>query len=147
MAVKELSVATAALEPSADIQELMLRFYEAVSRGDFDSVDRLVSRRAGMQWIGTDPSEWWEDFEAVAKAWRTQAAAMGAPLRMTGGNATAYQNGDVAWVSDRPAFHLSDGRTLPFRFTVVWQREPEGWRIVQAHASFGIANEAALRTA
>jgi hypothetical protein len=71
---------------------------------------------------------------------------MGGPVRMTGGHATAYQHGDVAWVSDRPAFHLSDGRTLPFRFTLVWLREPEGWRIVQAHASFGIANETALRT-
>ena len=147
MAVKEHAVAAAALEPTADVQEMMRRFYEAVSRGDFESVDRLVSRRAGMKWIGTDPTEWWEDFEAVAKAWRTQAAAMGGPTRITGGNATAYQNGNVAWVSDRPAFNLSGGRTLPFRFTVVWLREPEGWRIVQAHASFGIANETALRTA
>ena len=147
MAVKERAVTTSALERSVDIQEQMDRFYDALSRADFESVDRLVSRRAGMQWIGTDPSEWWEDFEAVAKAWRTQAAAMGGPTRITGGNATAYQNGNVAWVSDRPTFNLSDGRTLPFRFTVVWLREPAGWRIVQAHASFGIANETALRTA
>ena len=147
MAVKEHAVEVAALEPSAEVQALMRRFYEAVSRGDFGSVDRLVSRRAGMKWIGTDPTEWWEDFEAVANSWRTQAAEIGGPMRIAGGNATAYQNGDVAWVSDRPAFHLSDGRTLPFRFTVVWLREPEGWRIVQAHASFGVTNETALRTA
>lgn len=147
MAVKESAGATVALEPSTEIQGLMLRFYEALSRGDFEGVDRLVSRHNDVQWIGTDPTEWWQDFDAVASAWRAQAAAMGGPIRITGGNATAYRNGDVAWVSDRPSFHLSDGRTLPFRFTVVWVREAEGWRIVQAHASFGVANEAALRTA
>lgn len=146
MAVKEPAVAMPALQPSAEIHELMVRFYDAVSRGDFDSVDRLVSRRDGMHWIGTDPAEWWDEFDVVAKAWRTQAAAMGGPLRITGGNGTAYQKGDVGWVSDRPAFRLADGRTLPFRFTVVWLREPEGWRIVQAHASFGVANDTALRT-
>lgn len=147
MAVKEHAVASASLSPSADVHERMLRFYEAVSRGDFAAVDALISRQPGMQWIGTDPGEWWEEFDAVARAWRTQAADMGGPARIVAGHASAYQNGDVAWVSDRPVFHLSDGRTLPFRFTTVWLREPEGWRIVQAHASFGVANETALRTA
>ena len=146
MAVKEHAVATA-VEPSTEIQALMIRFYEAVSRGDCDSVDRMVSRQAGIRWIGTDPTEDWETAEAVARAWRSQAAEMGGPTRITGGRATAYRIGDVAWVSDRPVFQLADGRTLPFRFTAVWLSEPDGWRIVQAHASFGIANsEAALRT-
>jgi hypothetical protein len=147
MAVKEYAVATTGLEPSTEVQELMLRLYEALSRGDFDSVDRVVSRQDGLRWIGTDPTEWWGDFKAVAMAWRTQATAMGGPVRIIGGNATAFRNGDVAWVSDNPAFQLADGKTLPFRFTVVWLREPEGWRIVQAHASFGVANDAVLRTA
>lgn len=146
-AVKEHPVEKTAPQPGADIQELMTRFYEATSKGDFESLNRLVSRQAGVRWIGTDPGEWWEDPDVVFEAWRTQAAEMGGPVPIKGGSATAYQYGDVAWVSDRPAFHLPNGRILPFRFTAVWLREPEGWRIVQAHASFGVANEAALRAA
>jgi ketosteroid isomerase-like protein len=147
MTVKEHNVEEIALEPSAEIQKLMTRFYEAISTGDFESLDRLVSQHTGLRWIGSDPDEWWEDRQAVLKAWRAERAEMGSPASITGGGPTAYQHGDVAWVSDRPAFHLPDGRTLPFRFTAVWLREPQGWRIVQAHASFGVANEAVLRTA
>lgn len=145
--VKGHNVEETALKPSAEILELMTRFYDAASMGDFENLDRIVSRQAGLVWIGTDPNEWWEDPQAVSKAWRTQTAELGRPASITGGSATAFQYGDVAWVSDRPAFHLPDGRTLPFRFTAVWLHEPQGWRIVQAHASFGVANETALRTA
>lgn len=147
MTVKEGAVATAALKPSAEIEELMTRFYEAASKGDFENLDGLVSRQPGLLWIGTDPNEWWQTPDAVLKAWRTQTAALGGPLGITGGNVSAYEHGDVALVSDRPTFHLPDGRTLPFRLTAVWLREPEGWRIVQVHFSMGVANEAALRTA
>ena len=146
VAVEEHPVEKTALQPDAEIQELLTRFYEATSKGDFETLDRLVSRQAGVRWIGTDPAEWWEDPDVVFEAWRSQAAENG-PVPISGGTATAYQYGDVAWVSDRPAFHLPNGRTLPFRFTAVWLREPEGWRIVQAHASFGVANETALRAA
>lgn len=132
---------------TADLQNLMTRFYDAASTGDFAALDRLTSRRAGLLWIGTDPGEWWESPEAVSSAWKSQAAELGKPPAITGSAPTVYQHGDVAWVSDRPAFHLPDGRTLPFRFTAIWVREADGWRIVQAHASFGIKNEAVLRAA
>lgn len=133
------------MEPSTEVKELMTRFYEAASKGNFEFLDGLLSRRAGVLWIGTDPNEWWQNPEAVFKAWRAQTSEQGGPAPITGGSATAYQYDDVAWVSDRPTFHLPDGRSLPFRFTAVWLREPEGWRIVQVHSSFGVANEAVLQ--
>lgn len=134
----------ARLEPSVEVKKLMGQFYEAASSGNFEFLDGLLSPRAGVLWIGTDPEEWWDSPEAVFKAWREQSKQLGGPAPMTGGKTTAYQHGDVAWVSDRPTFHLPDGRTLPFRLTVVWLHEPEGWRIVQAHTSLGVANEDVL---
>lgn len=131
-------------EPSVEVKELMTRFYEAASKGDFEGLDGLISRRTGILWIGTDPNEWWESPEAVFQAWQAQTAALNGPAPITSGNVTAYQHGDVAWVSDRPTFHLPDGRSLPFRLTAVWMREPEGWRIVQVHTSLGLANESVL---
>jgi ketosteroid isomerase-like protein len=132
-------------EPSAEVKELMTRFYEAASKGDFDLVDGLLSRRAGVLWIGTDPEEQWESPEAVLQAWRAQTAELGGPAPITGGNVTVYQHGEVAWVSDRPVFHLPGGKSLPLRLTAVWVREPEGWRIVQVHMSVGVANESVLQ--
>jgi ketosteroid isomerase-like protein len=135
------------MAPSAEVTQLMSKFYEAASKGDYEFLDRIVSRQAGMLWIGTDPAEWWDTPGAVSKAWRAQTAQLGRPAAITGGKTTAWQHGDVAWVSDQPVFHLADGRKVPFRLTVVWLREPEGWRIVQAHTSFGVPNEAVVRPA
>jgi ketosteroid isomerase-like protein len=134
------------MEASAEIKELMTRFYDAASQGNFDYLDTLLSRRTGVLWIGTDPNEWWDDAEEAFKAWREQTRELGGPAPITAGDGSAYQYGDVAWVSDRPEFHLPDGRTLPFRFTAVWVKEPEGWRIVQVHSSFGVPNDAVLHT-
>jgi ketosteroid isomerase-like protein len=132
-------------EPSVEVKELMTRFYEAASKGDFESLNGLVSRRTGIVWIGTDSNEWWESPEAVFQAWQAQTAALNGPAPITSGNLTAYQRGEVAWVSDRPTFHLPDGRSLPLRLTAVWMREPEGWRVVQVHMSLGVANESVLQ--
>lgn len=132
-------------QPSAEVKQLMTRFYEAASRGDFDFVDGLLSRRVPVLWIGTDPNEQWESPEVVLQAWRTQTAALGGPATITGGNMAAYQFGEVAWVSDGPVFHLPGGKSLPLRLTAVWMREPEGWRMVQVHMSLGVANESVLQ--
>lgn len=131
-------------EPSTEVMELMTRFYQAASKGDFELIDKLLSRRAEVLWIGTDPNEWWKTPDAVRRAWQAQTAELGGPAPIIGGNVTAYQHGEVAWVADRPAFHLPDGRSLPLRLTAVWVREPEGWRMVQVHLSLGVANESVL---
>ena len=128
------------MERSSEITQLMNRFYEEASKGNFDVVDGLVSR-GDVRWIGTDPNEWWETPAAVSKAWRDQTADAGAPLRITAGDLVAYQQDNVAWVTDRPTFHLADGRIIPFRVTAVWLRESDTWRIVQFHASVGVPNE------
>ena len=134
----------AQLEPSPEVKGLMTKFYEAASAGNFELLDGLVSRRVGLLWIGTDPEEWWESPEAILQAWREQTKQLGRPARITGGKTMAYRHGDVAWVSDRPAFHLPDGKTLPFRFTAVWLHEPEGWKIAQVHISLGVPNKDVL---
>lgn len=126
------------MDLSTEVKQLTTGFYAAASHGDFELLNKLVSRRTGVLWIGTDPDEWWQSPEAIFDAWRMQTAELGAPFRITDGNPTVHQHGDVAWVSDRPTIQLPDGTRLPFRFTAVWLREPEGWRIVQVHSSFGV---------
>lgn len=135
----------AALKPSPEVKGLMIRFYEVASSGDFVALDKFLSHQTGVLWIGTDPDEWWDNPPAVLQAWRQQTAELGGPAPITAGRVTAYQHGDVAWVSDRPTFHLPNGKTLPFRLTAVWQREPEGWRIIQVHISLAVPNEEAVR--
>ena len=54
----------------------------------------LLSRRAGVLWIGTDPKEQWESPEAVLQAWRAQTAELGGPAPITG-PASAFRPLDV----------------------------------------------------
>lgn len=124
------------MKQSGEIAELMARFYDAASRGDTGFLEGLVSRER-LLWIGTDPEEWWEDAKAVFKAWQEQ----GGGVVVKGGDAKVFQQGDVAWVADRPICQLPDGRRFSFRITVVFSREPAGWRIAHVHSSYGIPNE------
>ncbi len=121
----------------------MLRFYEAATTGDLSFVERHVSRQEGAVFIGTDPNEWWEGFEAFVEAMRAQAEAMGGGgLQIVAGQLQAYREGSVGWAIDRDAlFRLPDGTEIPFRNTCVFLQEDGEWKVIHGHSSIGIRNE------
>ena len=129
------------MEHSDELRDLTLRFYEAATTGDLSFFDRHLSRQEGLVFVGTDPYEWWEGFEALSEAIRAQSEAMEG-MRMVAGELRAYREGDVGWVVDRDAsFRLPDGTQIPFRNTVVFRREDDEWRVVHGHSSIGVRNE------
>ena len=131
------------MEHSDELRDLTLRFYEAATTGDLSFFDQHVSRQEGAVFVGTDPNEWWEGFEALREAMRAQSEAMGGGgLQIVAGQLQAYREGSVGWVIDRDAsFRLPDGTQIPFRSTVVFRREEGEWKLVHAHASIGVRNE------
>jgi ketosteroid isomerase-like protein len=132
---------TTTMEHSDELRDLTLRFYEAATTGDLSFFDRHLSRQEGLVFVGTDPYEWWEGFEALSEAIRAQSEAMEG-MRMVAGELRAYREGDVGWVVDRDAsFRLPDGTQIPFRNTVVFRREDDEWRVVHGHSSIGVRNE------
>jgi SnoaL-like domain len=60
------------MEQSDELRDLTLRFYEAATTGDLPFFERHVSRQEGAVFLGTDPNEWWEGFEAFVEAMRAQ---------------------------------------------------------------------------
>jgi hypothetical protein len=100
------------MEQSDELRDLTLRFYEAATTGDLPFFERYVSRQQGAVFVGTDPTEWWEGFEAFVEAMRAQSEAM-----------------------------EGDGTEIPFRNTVVFRREDGEWKLVHEHASIGVRNE------
>ena len=130
------------MEYSDELRDLMLRFYEASTTGDLSYVDRHVSRQEGAAFIGTDPDEWWEGFEALREAMRAQSEAMGGMLHIVPGRIRAYSEGSFGWVIDRDAlFRLPGGTEMPFRNTVIFRREDGEWKLIHAHSSIGVSNE------
>jgi adenylate cyclase len=130
------------MEQSDELRELMVRFYEAVNDGDFSFVERYVSRQEGALFVGTDPNEWWDGFEAFVEAMRTQDEAIGdGGLQIVPSQLQAYREGSVGWVIDRESFQLPDGTEIPIRNTAVFHQEDGEWKLVHAHASIGARNE------
>jgi ketosteroid isomerase-like protein len=130
------------MELSDELRDLTLRFYEATTTGDLSFFDRHVSHlEEGVVFVGTDPDEWWEAFEAFREAMRAQSEGMRG-MRIVPGELQAHREGEVGWVVDRDAsFELPDGTQIPFRSTLVFRREEGEWKLVHLHSSLGVRNE------
>jgi hypothetical protein len=55
------------VQPSPEVRQTILRFYRALAVGDANAIAALVSREAGVLVIGTDPDEWWNDYECSGR--------------------------------------------------------------------------------
>lgn len=128
------------MQSAPELEGLVMRLYEAFSRGDADLMGQITSSQAGMVFIGTDPGEWFED---VASIQRMLQAQSGAGITVAPGNIRAYREGTVGWVADAGAFKLPDGSEVPFRMTAVFHLEDGAWKLVQEHASIGVSNQEA----
>lgn len=128
------------MDQSAELKDFMLGFYAAIARGDLTPVEEGLSRQEGTLWIGTDPGEWWNTREEVLNAWKSQLAELGGAMDIRPGRLQAWQLGNTGWMADQPIVTLSDGSTLAFRITAVFEREAGCWRMVQVHSSIGVPN-------
>ncbi len=134
------------MEQSGELRDLAVRFYEAVNAGDFSLVERHVSRQEGAVFVGTDPNEWWEGYEALVEAMRAQEEAIGGDgPQIVPEQIQAYREGSVGWVVDRDTFRLPNGKEVPFRTTFLFLQEDGEWKLVHAHASVGVKNEEMFR--
>lgn len=131
------------MERSAEIREVIERYYQAYQRGDFDAAEGFVSSRDGVLVIGSDPDEWW-DADGYNRAMRAQGRELGGIIPVYPGDIRAYREGSVAWAVDRPTFRLEDGTEVQGRLSVVLHREQDAWKVVHLHLSFGVPNEEVL---
>jgi hypothetical protein len=132
------------VEQSPELKNLILRLYEAVSRGDGFFIERLMSHQDGLLLIGSDPDEWWTGYENVVAIFKKQMEEMGDGFSIVAGDPQAFIEGTVGWVADRAKFCLPDGVQVPCRLTIVLHRENGGWKLVQWHGAIGVRNAQAL---
>ena len=127
------------MQPSSELRDLMIRYWEAFTRGDAEFVNAHLSPDPGTLGIGTDPDEWYEGVE-VRRVFTEQLKAVGG-VSITPGDMRAYQEGPIGWIADRPTFTFPGGLSFSLRFTAVAHREDGEWKLVQAHTSVGVPNE------
>ncbi len=68
---------TPLVEPSEELRQVVIRFFEALRDGDEESVRNRVSREPGFERLGSDPQEVWHDGETSALLWVQQIREMG----------------------------------------------------------------------
>jgi SnoaL-like protein len=128
------------MEESAELRELYHQICEAQSKGDYSFFERCFSQKEGVTAIGTDPTEWWTGYAAITRVFKAQLKEVG-DFQIIADTPQAYRDGSIGWLAGRPTLKLPDGTEMPFRLTVVFQKEQNGWKIVQWHSSMGISNE------
>ena len=128
------------MERSTELESLYGRICEAQSSGDYAFFKSRFSQEDGVLAIGTDPSEWWSGYDTITRVFKAQLKEV-ADFEITADTPHAFCDGSVGWVAGRPTLKLPDGTQMPFRLTLVFQKGPNGWEIVQWHSSIGISNE------
>jgi len=126
--------------PSTELQDLILQWYDSISSGDMLGLaERLFSHQDGLLTIGSDPTEWWEGFEPIIRAYRATASTGGLEIKVD--DLQAYSEGTVGWAADRVVLKMHNGVQAPLRHTFVLHQENGEWKIVHAHYSIGVTNE------
>ena len=129
------------MQPSAEIRDALLRFYEVFSAQDLQSGAQMIAQQAeGVLAIGTDSTQWTEGREQWIAATEALMHEMEG-FRMEAGEVPhCYEEGSMGWVADRPRVVLPDG-IISTRLTGVVRQEEGEWRFVHLHLSVGVPDE------
>jgi len=131
------------MQESPDARQALLRFYEAFTEatpGAVDLFERSFTGRDDLLIVGTAFHEWVDGRDRGKEAWGMEDIAL------EPGDPVAWEEGDVAWAADRPAFAVGDMRA-PIRLSVVMLKEDGAWKIQHGHFSVGVPDEVAFENA
>jgi class 3 adenylate cyclase/ketosteroid isomerase-like protein len=130
------------VEPSEEIRQVVIRFFEALRDGDTEAVSNRLSRQPGFERFGTDPDEVWFDGETAARVWVQQMRDLGGgmPWRLID-DVRALSEGTVGWAAARTEVDAPAGGTVEYRFNCVLHLEQGDWKIVNWHSSIPVVNE------
>ena len=128
------------MQPSAEVRDVLLRFYEVFSAQDLQSVAQMIAQQAeGILAIGT-AGEWIEGREQWIAATEALMHEIEGFRMEAGEEPHCYEEGSMGWVADRPRVVLPDG-TISTRLTGVVRQEEGEWRFVHLHLSVGVPDE------
>ena len=77
------------MEHSTELKDVMVRFYDALQRGDTSILERHLSTHPFVRGIGTDPNEWWSG-QRLIEVFKEQLEAMGGTMPLFPGEIEAY---------------------------------------------------------
>jgi hypothetical protein len=129
------------MEKSEEVRDVLSSLVETFGTEQMGAAfSNATSSEPGTLLIGTDPKEWWDTPESLSAALKAQGEELlGAVATVT--HAEGWVQGDVGWGAVKIAVAFSAAPPATLRFTATLAREPDGWKMVQGHASVGVDNE------
>ena len=135
------SAQVAQVGPVQDVisRVLLARLYDSFATGDPSAwTDNLAEDAVG---VGTDPEEWWDGREMLAKVVTAQLEQMhAAGIRVERGSPLYFEKAEVVWVLDQPTISTPDGTSTPARLTLIATHKGDGLEINHFHVSVGAPN-------
>jgi ketosteroid isomerase-like protein len=128
------------MHESPQLRQTALRFYDRFSANDVDSFDSLVAEDARL-FIGTADDEWFTDRAALRSGFGFDGLSLDAH------DPRGWEEGTMGWVCDRPVLRSPATGAIRTRFTGVFRRDGDAWKLVVSHFSVGVpdAEVAALQ--
>jgi adenylate cyclase len=131
------------MEPAPELEALARQFLEFFEAKDPILMMEPFSRLPGTLAVGTATEEWWSGHDVISAAVNVQLPEM-PDFKLPIETIEAWREGTVGWVSVQASLETEEGRTTPFRVTLVAHREGAYWRIVNMHTSGPTSNEEIL---
>ncbi len=123
------------MQESVAVRDAWLEFCDRLTAGDVASFDRVVSSDAATLVIGTAPGEWVRERDRLRFGFEVE----GVGLRSRG--PSAYEAGELGWLTDEVDFVFPDGSEMDCRMTVVLHQEDGRWKLLHMHASVGVPDD------
>jgi ketosteroid isomerase-like protein len=109
--------------------------YDALNAQDIERFGRFVSDEPDVPVvIGTGGTDWDVGKPAILEMLALQVRDSPG-LRFEPGEMRCHEEGDVAWVTERPTLIVPEQGRVVARHTAVLRRENGEWRLVSSHLS------------
>jgi ketosteroid isomerase-like protein len=128
--------------PKDELSLLIREWYYAASEGQIEKFFDFFVQDERATYFGTDPHELWYGFQQIRANVEENFKTYGSWTVMSK-NLQVNQVGDVAIFTDEVELSArlqSSSIAEDARMSGVLVREKDGWKILQAHFSFGIPN-------
>jgi hypothetical protein len=129
------------MERSRELEEFVMAWFGAASRGEPALVHAHVSLGDGTRLIGSAPDEVFKGGSAVAEFLSGEVEGAGGNVTFSPSDTEAFSEGTVGWATTKIMITMPDGGHVSPRWSAVFHMEDGVWKFVQTHASIGIANE------
>lgn len=132
--------------PRDELSLLIREWYYAASEGQADRFLAFFHNDASTTYFGTDPHELWYGFEQIKANIEENFRTYGKWSIMSK-NLMVEEKGDFAVFTDEvelAVMYGSSSMAEDARMSGVLIRTSQGWKIQQAHFSFGVPNQELL---